>query len=164
MPFWPKKKKEDKVNIEEMAVAQAMPGSSKKRKPQDRSKLTRNRQVQIRLTDEEAFALRTAAKENQMTLADFILAGVNQSRRIVIPGAAPLRVEVIRVGRNLNQALAVARYAQQNGYTIDVAYLQNTVKKVESVIERLNNLITMWNVDLNYKTKGEEKIYADCEV
>ena len=162
MAFWPKKKNEDKVDItQEMVVAQETPSSSKRRKPQDRSKLTRNRQVQIRLTDEEALTLRTAAKDNQMTLADFVLAGVNQCRRIVIPGAGQLRAEVIRVGRNLNQAIMVAHYAQQKGYVIDVAYLQNVTKKVESVIDRLDNLITIWSVDLNYKTKGEENIYAD---
>ena len=163
MAFWPKKKNEDKVDItQETVVAQETPGSSKRRKPQDRSKLTRNRQVQIRLTDEEALTLRTAAKDNQMTLADFVLAGVNQSRRIVVPGAGELRAEVIRVGSNLNQALAVAHCAQQNGDSIDVAYLQNTIIKVESVIDRMDNLITIWNVDLKYKTKGEKNIYADC--
>ena len=130
---------------------------AKRRKPQDRSKLTRNSQVQIRLTEEEVATLKKAAKENNMTLADFVMSGIHQKRRIVVPGAAGLRVELLRVGNNLNQALRLAYVQQKEGQKVDVKSMESAANHVEEILEKLQDWLLMWDAYLTYKGKKGEQ-------
>ena len=129
----------------------------KRRKPQDRSKLTRNNQVQIRLTKEEVSALKTAAKENDMSLADFVMSGVHQTRRIVVPGAADLRLGIIRTGNNLNQAVRLAHTLKREGKAIDAVSIELSADRVVDILDELHSWLTKWDVDLTYKTKIEKE-------
>lgn len=130
---------------------------AKRRKPQDRSKLTRNSQVQIRLTNEEVAKLKGAAKANDMSLADFVMSGVSRTRRIVVPDAGILRSELLHVGRNLNQALRLAHTLRKEGQLIDTVSIEIAVDRVEVVLERLNSWLVKWDVDLTYQTSKKEE-------
>ena len=143
----------NKQNAKEPNQTQAPPAKNR-RKPQDRSKLTRNSQVQIRLTKEEASVLKAAAKENDMTLADFVMSAIHQRRRIVIPGAASLRTELLRVGNNLNQALKIAYIQKSEGQKVDVQSIETASNQVEEVLEKLQDWIATWDVYLAYKKEN----------
>lgn len=129
----------------------------KRRNPQDRSKLTRNSQVQIRLTEEEVVTLKKAAKENDMTLADFVMSGVHQRRRIVVPGAGELRAEIIRIGNNLNQALKLAHILRKEGQLIDTVSIELSADQAEETLKKLNSWLKMWEVYLAHQNKKGEK-------
>lgn len=117
-------------------------------KPQDRSKLTRNRVVQIRMTEEEVTELKSAAAAAGMSLADYVMAGVHQSRVIKIPGAVQIRSELIREGRNLNYALMLANTARKEGKPADLQSIQAAVAKVEDNLDRLTELLLKWDADI----------------
>ena len=134
--------------------AQVKQQLTKRRKPQDRSRLTRNSQVQIRLTEEEVSTLKAAAKENDMTLADFVMSGIHQRRRIVVPGAAELRAELIRVGNNLNQALKLAYIQQKRLHDVDIKSIEIASNQVEDFLEKLQDWIATWDVYLAYKKEN----------
>ena len=154
MAIWKQKRNEqtpETSNISEMISAPKE--KTKRRKPQDRTKLTRNRQVQIRMTEQEVTIFKTAAKDSGMGLADFVLAGVNKSRRIVIPGAGELRAEVIRVGKNLNQAVMLAHYARQEGCRVDIGSIRTAAEKAEEAIDKMDNFITKWDINLTHQNK-----------
>jgi len=125
----------------------------KRRHPQDRSKLTRNSQVQIRLTEEEVTTLKKAAKENGMTLADFVMSMVHQRRRIVVPGAGELRSEIIRVGNNLNQVLKLAYILHKEGQPVDTTGIERSAYQIEIVLNKLQEWLTMWNAYLTYQNE-----------
>ena len=150
------KKSEPVVAIDDKSL-QAEKRPKKRRKPQDRSKLTRNSQVQIRLTNEEVAKLKGAAKANDMSLADFVMSGVSRTRRIVVPDAGILRSELLHVGRNLNQALRLAHTLRKEGQLIDTVSIEIAVERVEVVLERLNSWLVKWDVDLTYQTSKKEE-------
>lgn len=134
-------------------------------KPQDRSKLTRNRVVQIRMTEEEVTELKSAAAAAGMSLADYVMAGVHQSRVIRIPGAAKIRTELIREGRNLNQALYLAFMARKEGRPADLQSIKAVMVKVEDNLDRLTELILKWDADITEEvTEKEKKQNADSEM
>lgn len=112
--------------------------------------------MQIRLTTEEVAALKSAARENDMTLADFVMSGVNQTRRIVVPGAGDLRAEVIHVGNNLNQALKLAYIMRKEGKVIDAVSIEISADRAEEVLDNLQNWLNKWDVDLTYLSKKGE--------
>lgn len=134
-------------------VSQEKNQQTKRRKPQDKSKLTRNSQVQIRLTKEEVTALKAAAKVNDMSLADFVMSAVHQARRIVVPGAAELRLEIIQIGNNLNQAVRLAHTLQREGNVIDAVSIELSADRAVDVLDELHSWLTKWDVDLTYKAK-----------
>lgn len=140
---------------ETVAVTENQP--KKRRKPQDRSKLTRNSQVQIRLTETEVTTLKAAAKENDMSLADFVMSGIHQRRRIVVPGAGELRSEIIRVGTNLNQALRLAYIQKKEGQKVDMKSMETATNQVKEVLEKLQDWLTTWDVYLVYKKEKGDK-------
>lgn len=150
-------KRENPKNDPTTMIKDESSQKEKRRKPQDRSKLTRNSQVQIRLTEEEVATLKKAAKENDMTLADFVMSGVSQTRRIVVPGAGDLRAEIIRVGNNLNQALRLAYIMRKEGKVIDVVSIEISADRAEEVLDKLQNWLNKWDVDLTYLSKKGEK-------
>lgn len=135
----------------------------RRKKPQDRSKLTRNKMVQIRMTAEEVAKLKAAAAAAGMSMADYIMAGIEQSRCVVVPGADDLRKEMVREGRNLNQALILAYRAQKEGQSADLRAIEDAAKKVDETIEKLDGWIQDWNVNLKAKLKGGGK-RANTEV
>ena len=149
-----KKPAEESAVIDEAPREEQRP--AKRRKPQDRTKLTRNRVVQIRLTENEVAKLKEEARKSGMTLADFVMGGVSKRRQIVVQGAGELRAEIIRVGHNLNQALKLAYVLRKDGVQVDVARLEHAVSQVEETMEKLNNWKTMWDEFLEFQTtKGE---------
>lgn len=151
-----------KTKAEAIAMIEEKPSqkethTTKRRKPQDRSRLTRNSQVQIRLTKEEVSVLKTAARENDMSLADFVMSGVHQTRRIVVPGAAELRSGIIRTGNNLNQAVRLAHTLKREGRVIDAVSIELSADRVVDILDELHSWLTKWDVDLTYKTKIEKE-------
>lgn len=122
-------------------------------KPQDYSKLKRNSQVKIRLTEEEIRRLKAAAADADMSMADYIMAGIDQSRRIVVTGAPELRKEVFRVGKNLNQSLMLAYTARKEGQPVDLQNLEKAAAKAEDVLEQLVELLIKWDAVLEKETK-----------
>lgn len=151
------KTKNGPITMAEDEPSQKETQPTKRRKPQDRSRLTRNSQVQIRLTEEEVSTLKVAAKENDMTLADFVMSGIYQRRRIVVPGATGLRVELVRVGNNLNQALRLAYIQQKAGQKVDVKSMETAATQVEEILEKLQDWLMTWDVYLAYKNEKGEK-------
>lgn len=122
-------------------------------KPQDYSKLKRNSQVKIRLTEEEVRRLKAAAADADMSMADYIMAGIDQSRRIVVTGAPELRKEVFRVGKNLNQSLMLAYTARKEGQPVDLQNLEKAAAKAEDVLEQLVELLIKWDAVLEKEIK-----------
>lgn len=147
--------------------AQEQEEEKKKRrgKPQDDARRTRNCQVKLRLTEEESAELKSAAAAAGMSLADYVMAGVHQSRVIRIPGAAQIRTELIREGRNLNQALYLAFTARKEGRPADLQSIKTVMAKVEDNLDRLTELILKWDADITEEvTEKEEKQNADSEM
>lgn len=141
---------EPAVELPDYPVLEEEKSKKKRRgKPQDFSKLTRNKIVQIRMTEEEVARLKGAASAADMTLADFVLAGVDQSRLVVLPGGLAIRKELFRVGLNLNQALRLAHAARKEGRTADMKSVLEAVAEVEDTLDRLAVLIETWHIDLS---------------
>lgn len=121
--------------------------------PQDDTRRTRASQVKIRLTEEEVIELKAAASEARMSMADYIMAGVHDSRRIVVPGAIDLRKELIVEGRNLNQAMVAAYAAKKEGQTVDIKAIESAARRVESGLGKLDALLIKWDAELTKETK-----------
>jgi predicted DNA binding CopG/RHH family protein len=136
----------------ERTMEDLTPQKAKKKKrrgkPQDRSRLTRNKVVQLRLTEAEVATLKSAAAAAGMSMADYVMAGVHESRRIVMAGAIDLRTEMLREGNNLNQALMLAYAARKEGRPADMERIQAAVAKVESNLDRMAELQEKWDADL----------------
>lgn len=182
MAFWNKKKTEPEVTpaprkvapapqpAQPVAVEPVKPApvapvepeqteQKKKRrgKPQDYTKLTRNSQVKIRLTEDEVAKLKSAAAAANMSMADFIMAGIDQERRIVLPGGGKIRTELYREGKNLNQALMLCHKAMREGQQPDIASVMAAVAKVEQNLDRLAELIGNWDIDISQKVMQQRK-------
>ncbi len=124
---------------------------AKKRRgrPQDMSRLTRNKVVQVRLTEEEVAKLKSAAAAADMSVADFVMSGIEQSRRIVIPGAGQIYAELLRQGSNLNQALKVCHQARLDGQYVDPSGVIHAADRVDEGIDRLLELIQVWGAEIS---------------
>lgn len=134
----------------------------KKRKPQDPSRLTRSSQVKIRLTEEEVAELKAAAAGAGMSMADYIMAGVHQSRRIVIPGGAQVRAELLRQGKNLNQALMLCHLAKLEGKPVNIALVVKAAEMVSRAAERAADVFLTWDADISEQM--EVVVDADRQV
>lgn len=132
-------------------------------KPQDRTKLTRNRVVQIRLTEDEVTKLKAAAAAEHMTLADFVMAGLGEPRRIVLPGGGQIWSELVKEGRNLNQALGLCHIAMRDGTPLDLQKLQDAAAQLTETQARLRELVTKWDLEISEKVK-EVSSDADCSL
>lgn len=174
MAFWKKKKTEPEATPEIREVASDLqpeqtveaelisPDPAKKKrkrrgKPQDYSKLTRNSQVKIRLTKDEVAKLKSAAAAANMSMADFVIAGIDQERRIVLPGGGQIRTELFREGKNLNQALMLCHIAIREGQQPDIAAVTAAAAKVEQNLDRLTELIGNWEIDISQKVTQQRK-------
>lgn len=132
-------------------------------KPQDRTKLTRNRVVQIRLTEDEVTRLKAAAAAEQMTLADFVMAGLGEPRRIVLPGGGQIWSELVKEGRNLNMALRLCNFAMKDGAPLDLQQLNEAAANVLKAQTELSALVSKWDLEISEKVK-EVSSDADSEV
>ncbi len=119
------------------------------KKKRDYSKLKRNVQVNIRLSPEESSELKEAAAAANMSLGDFVLAGMNRSRRVVVPGGGAVRAELIREGRNLNQAIRLCYFAAENGNRMDLDAVIESAKKVAASIEKFDAWIEKWDAEIS---------------
>lgn len=141
-----------------MATSGQMVATKKRRgKPQDLSKLTRNRVVQIRMTEEEISRLKEAAAAAGMSMADFISTGIEQRRVIKVPGAAKLRLELIRCHYNLNQANRLGNTAKKEGRSVDIESILETSKKLGDVLDQIDGFIRKWDADITEEIENERK-------
>ena len=141
-----------------MATSGQTVATKKRRgKPQDRSKLTRNKVVQIRMTEEEVSRLKEAAATADMSMADYILAGIEQRRVIKIPGAAKLRLEVIRCRHNLIQTNRLGNTANKEGTPVDMGSILETSKKIGDVLDQIDGFIRKWDADITEEIEKERK-------
>lgn len=128
----------------------------KKRKhPQDPSKLTRNTQIKIRLTDAERRAVKKASERAGLCLADYLMACVRNKPIVWIQDGAWIRSELIREGRNLNYVLYLANIARKNGQEIDWKSLQNAISKVEENLDMFSKIIRKWDADISAQVQKD---------
>lgn len=140
-----------------------MEKKKRRSKPQDETRLTRNSQVKIRLSADEVAQLKAAAAEQHMSLADFVMAGVEETKRIVIPGGAQIRSELVRQGRNLNYAMMLCSKERKEGQPVDLNRLVDAAVKSSAAFDQLTELILKWNADIS-ETVGEVTQDADSEM
>lgn len=156
-----KKNKADQESvpvIEQPAAAQTVADAEKKkqrRTPQDRSKLTRNKVVQIRMTEEEVAKLKSAAADAGMSLADFVMAGVEQKRVVRVDGAMRVMANLGLCGNNLNQAVRLGHMAKRQGQTIDMVGIEKAVADLEKAILGFTAFLKKWDVELAEKTRKD---------
>lgn len=163
---------EKQPQAEPAAAAPAEPAQTEKKRkrrgqPQDFSKLTRNSQVKIRLTEEEVSRLKAAAAEQHMSLADFVMAGVSEPKRIVIPGGGQIRTELFRQGKNLNYALMLCNTAIKQGQRPDLQAVTEAAAKVSQAADQLAELVLKWDAEISEKVdlpKKEVPTGADRQV
>lgn len=132
----------------------------KRSKPQDRTRLTRNKVVQIRLTEDEVTELKAAAGAAGMSMADYIMAGLNQSRRITLPGGGQILHELNKEGNNLNQAVMICHAAAKDGREPDIAALQKAADRIEQAAQDLIDLQRRWDIEMSKEVTPD----ADNEV
>ena len=141
----------------------------KRKKPQDTSKLYRDGQVKIRLTKEEIALLKNTAGKAGVCMADYIMACVRNKPIVRIPGAAHIRTELLREGRNLNQLLYIAHGDRKVGKEIEWQSIYRAIRKVETNLDMLSELISKWDVDIAEQVKCENVMQegensADCKM
>ena len=141
----------------------------KRKKPQDTSKLYRNGQVKIRLTKDEIALLKNAAGKAGVCMADYIMACVRNKPIVRIPGAAHIRTELLREGRNLNQLLYIAHGDRKVGKEIEWQSIYRVIRKVEINLDMLSKVIRKWDANIaeqvecgNVMQEGEKS--ADCKM
>lgn len=141
----------------EQALGQTVTTKKRRGKPQDRSKLTRNKVVQIRMTEEEVSCLKEAAAVAGMSMADFILAGIEQRRVIKVSGAAKLRLELVRCHYNLNQANRLGNTANKEGTPVDMGSILEASQKISDVLDKIDGFISKWDADITEEIEKERK-------
>lgn len=127
----------------------------KRKHPQDPSKLTRNTQIKIRLTDAERTAVKKTAEKAGLCLADYLMVCIRNKPIVRITDGAKIRSELIREGRNLNYALYLANSARKNGQRIDWQNIQNAIAKVEANLDMLSKLIKKWDADISSQVESD---------
>lgn len=132
----------------------------KRRAPQDESKRKRNSQVKIRLTEEEVARLKAAAGDAGMSMADFIMAGIDHSRVVKVPGAAKIRKDLFRCGYNLNQAVKLGHIAKKEGKPVDIESILAAVEKMNDAFDRLDSFILKWDAYVadEFSTEGSDRL------
>ena len=125
------------------------------KRKQDTSKLTRNTQIKIRLTEAERTAVKKAAQKANLSLADYLMACVRNKPIVWIQNGARIRSELIREGRNLNYALYLANTARQNGQEIDWKSIRNAISKVEKNLDMFSEMIKKWDADISAQVQKD---------
>lgn len=129
--------------------------NEKRKSTHTRSKLTRNTQIKIRLTDTERIAVKKAAEKAGLCLADYLMALVRNKPIVQITDGAKIRSELIREGRNLNYALFLASSARKNGQRVEWQSIQNAIAKVETNLDLLLETIRKWDADISSQVENE---------
>lgn len=132
-------------------------------KPQDFSKLTRNKVVQIRMTEDEIAQLKAAAADANMSMADFIMAGIHQERKVILPGGGNIWEQLQYLGRNLNQAQAQCNKAMKYDMAPDIDSVIRAANKVEEAIDQLLELKQTWDVKLSQEVKPNADSEMCCQ-
>jgi hypothetical protein len=127
----------------------------KRNKPQDRTRLTRNKVVQIRLTEDEVAELKAAAGAADMSMADYIMAGLNQSRRITLPGGGQILHELNKEGNNLNQAVMICHAAVKEEREPDITALLQAAERIEQAAQDLIDLQRRWDIEMSKEVKPD---------
>ena len=125
------------------------------KRKQDTSKLTRNTQIKIRLTEAERTAVKKAAQKAHLSLADYLMACVYNKPIVLITEGAWIRSELIREGRNLNYALYLANTARQKGQEIDWQSIRNAISKVDKNLDMFSEMIKKWNADISAEVSND---------
>lgn len=150
---------EKQPQTEPAAAAPAKPAQETKKrrgKPQDRSRLTRNKVVQIRLTEDEVIQLKAAAAAQNMSLADFVMAGISEPKKIVIPGGSQIRTELFRQGKNLNFAVMLCGSAIKQGQRPDLQAVTEAASSVRHAVNQLGELVSKWDAEISEKVDFTE--------
>jgi len=121
---------------------------------QDTSRLIRNTQIKIRLTEAERAMVKKTAAKAQLSLADYLMTCIRNKPIVIIPNGARIRSELIREGRNLNYALYLANIARKNGQEIDWRSIQDAIAKVEANLDVLSETIKKWNADISSQVEN----------
>ena len=122
---------------------------------QDTSRLIRNTQIKIRLTEAERAMVKKTAAKAQQSLANYLMTCIRNKPIVIIPDGARIRSELIREGRNLNYALYLANITRKNGQEIDWKSLQNAISKVEENLDMFSTIIRKWDADISSQLKND---------
>lgn len=123
-----------------------------RRKPQDISKLTRNKVVQIRMTEGEVARFKQAAEEADMSLADFVMACIDQSPIVIVKGVPNLLLELRKQGVNLNQMARIANEKRN----VNAADIQNLAENIAMTRQMVMDFCRDWDAQIvSLKTKKE---------
>lgn len=125
------------------------------KRKQDTSKLTRNTQIKIRLTEAERTAVKKAAQKAHLSLADYLMACVRNKPIVLIADGARIRSELIREGRNLNYVLYLANTARQNGQEIDWHSIRDAISKVNKNFDMFSEMIKKWDADISAEVSND---------
>ena len=130
----------------------------KRNKPQDESKLTRNKQIKIRLTEAERELVKKTAANAHLSLAGYLVACARNKPIVLIEEGARLRSELIREGANLNYALYLANVARKKGEAVDWQSIQNTIAKVSANLDLFATLIKKWDADISIQVEQDKEM------
>lgn len=143
--------------------AEQKPKTKRKRKtPQNESRRTRNSQVKIRLTVDEVDRLKNAAADAGLSMADFIMHGVDQWPVVKVPDAALIRANLFRCGANLNQAVRLGNKANREGRQVDLDSIKKAAGNLDDAISRFDALLTKWDAVVSREDRKEVTKSANC--
>lgn len=125
----------------------------KRNRPQNESKLTRNKQLKIRLTEAERELVKNTAAKAHLSLADYLIACTHSKPIVLIMDGARLRSELIREGANLNYTLYLANTARKKRQEVDWQNIQNAVAKVSANLDLFATLIRKWDADISIQAE-----------
>lgn len=125
------------------------------KRKQDPSKLTRNTQIKIRLTESERAAAKKAARKAHLSLADYLMVCVRNKPIVLIADGARIRSELIREGRNLNYVLYLANTARQTGQEIDWQSIRDAISKVNKNLDMFSEMIKKWDADISAEVSND---------
>ena len=90
----------------------------------------RNHRIEIRVTEKEYAAIERAAKESEMSISEYLRAGIGAKRYKPSDDAAmkELTRQLSRIGNNLNQLVVIERTVGA-----DPDEIQKTLKEIQSI-------------------------------
>lgn len=150
MAFWKWHKPEEKKDPERDLKTEEIP-----KRQQDNSKRTRNKNMNIRFSQDEIEMINRLVKLSGRSKTDFILNSAQGVPIVNLEGANELLVELKRQGNNLNQ---LARQANtENG--LQVAGLQEHLEENRQLRLALMELIKEWDIKCikAISEKGDEQ-------
>ena len=92
-----------------------------------------------------------------MSMASFIMAGLEQSRVVKIPGVAKLRMELIRCNYSLHQANKLGNTANKEGNPVDMESVLERSKKLGDVLDKIDSFVIKWDADITEEFEKERE-------